>query len=317
MSSLIKIVNLFSIATPPESQVNQDWIGLSYTAVWGLWEAKGSSLESSLGLTPVCHCLSNEGQPECSSGRRDWASCSSLGAGLFQGVDLQHLWRQGLLSGHGLFEDPGLSPSGKPPVLLIPVRHFFVIIFPSDSVPGHWPRNPSGMKSIQRWRAQDSVPRIEPSKLVIFLGRNIYTFLLMWFLFHKWLYSSCPKETSHCFLAKFTWSLQQIQTMMCLAGDASSRHWWKNGTILKGIISRDKEPWSWVLPVWYCMSRVAKYETIAPYQWFSCNSKFEFSLGFFCLFFGVCVWYWDLNSGPTPWATPPVFFCKAVFQNRV
>jgi hypothetical protein len=27
--------------------------------------------------------------------------------------------------------------------------------------------------------------------------------------------------------------------------------------------------------------------------------------------------YWDLNSGPTPWATPPDLFCEEFFQNRV
>jgi hypothetical protein len=27
--------------------------------------------------------------------------------------------------------------------------------------------------------------------------------------------------------------------------------------------------------------------------------------------------YWDLNSGPTPWATPPALFCDGFFQDRV
>jgi hypothetical protein len=27
--------------------------------------------------------------------------------------------------------------------------------------------------------------------------------------------------------------------------------------------------------------------------------------------------YWVLNSGPTPWATPPAFFCAGFFQDRI
>jgi hypothetical protein len=30
-----------------------------------------------------------------------------------------------------------------------------------------------------------------------------------------------------------------------------------------------------------------------------------------------CVWYWGLNSGPTPCATPPAPFCDGFFQDRV
>jgi hypothetical protein len=29
------------------------------------------------------------------------------------------------------------------------------------------------------------------------------------------------------------------------------------------------------------------------------------------------IWYWVLNSGPAPWATPPVLFCDGFFHNRV
>jgi hypothetical protein len=28
-------------------------------------------------------------------------------------------------------------------------------------------------------------------------------------------------------------------------------------------------------------------------------------------------WYWGLNSGPSPWATPPALFLWRVFQDRV
>jgi hypothetical protein len=30
------------------------------------------------------------------------------------------------------------------------------------------------------------------------------------------------------------------------------------------------------------------------------------------------LWYWDLNSGPIPWATPPALFCvcNGFFQDR-
>jgi hypothetical protein len=33
--------------------------------------------------------------------------------------------------------------------------------------------------------------------------------------------------------------------------------------------------------------------------------------------FCVCVWYWGLNSGPSPWATPPALFLWRVFRDRV
>jgi hypothetical protein len=29
------------------------------------------------------------------------------------------------------------------------------------------------------------------------------------------------------------------------------------------------------------------------------------------------LWYWGLNSGPAPWATPPALFCDEFFQDRV
>jgi hypothetical protein len=29
------------------------------------------------------------------------------------------------------------------------------------------------------------------------------------------------------------------------------------------------------------------------------------------------LWYWGLNSGPSPWATPPVLFLWRVFRDRV
>jgi hypothetical protein len=29
------------------------------------------------------------------------------------------------------------------------------------------------------------------------------------------------------------------------------------------------------------------------------------------------LWYWGLNSGPTPQATPPALFCEGFFQDRV
>jgi hypothetical protein len=29
------------------------------------------------------------------------------------------------------------------------------------------------------------------------------------------------------------------------------------------------------------------------------------------------LWYWGLNSGPTPQTTPPVLFVMGFFQNRV
>jgi hypothetical protein len=29
------------------------------------------------------------------------------------------------------------------------------------------------------------------------------------------------------------------------------------------------------------------------------------------------LWYWSLNSGPIPWATPPALFCEVFFQDKV
>jgi hypothetical protein len=28
----------------------------------------------------------------------------------------------------------------------------------------------------------------------------------------------------------------------------------------------------------------------------------------------LCVWYWGLNSGPSPWTTAPALFCEAFFK---
>jgi hypothetical protein len=36
-----------------------------------------------------------------------------------------------------------------------------------------------------------------------------------------------------------------------------------------------------------------------------------------CVCVCVCVQYWGLNSGPAPWATPPVLFRDGFFQDRV
>jgi hypothetical protein len=33
-------------------------------------------------------------------------------------------------------------------------------------------------------------------------------------------------------------------------------------------------------------------------------------------YFIYFLWYWSLNSGPTTWATPPVFFCEGFFRDR-
>jgi hypothetical protein len=29
------------------------------------------------------------------------------------------------------------------------------------------------------------------------------------------------------------------------------------------------------------------------------------------------LWYWDFNSEPWPWATPPTLYCEEFFQNTV
>jgi hypothetical protein len=46
---------------------------------------------------------------------------------------------------------------------------------------------------------------------------------------------------------------------------------------------------------------------------FSHTSSPFCSLFYFILFF----WYWGLNSGPTPWPTPPAFFCNGFFWHRL
>jgi hypothetical protein len=38
----------------------------------------------------------------------------------------------------------------------------------------------------------------------------------------------------------------------------------------------------------------------------------KYTTGSYGIFF--CVWYWCLNSGPTPWATPPALFGDSVSQ---
>jgi hypothetical protein len=37
---------------------------------------------------------------------------------------------------------------------------------------------------------------------------------------------------------------------------------------------------------------------------------------FFYFFILFVLWYWRLNSGPIPWATPPAHFCDGVFEIR-
>jgi hypothetical protein len=49
----------------------------------------------------------------------------------------------------------------------------------------------------------------------------------------------------------------------------------------------------------------------------SVKNEADFSISRKCsvrnfLFF----WYWNLNSGPTPWATPPALFCEGFFWER-
>jgi hypothetical protein len=45
---------------------------------------------------------------------------------------------------------------------------------------------------------------------------------------------------------------------------------------------------------------------------------------YICIYIYMCIYifffffqYWGLNSGSTPWATPPVLFCDGFFQDRV
>ena len=63
--------------------------------------------------------------------------------------------------------------------LLIPLKHFFLIIFPSDGVPGHWPRE----SQVGRSLFSDEEPKtrcqgLKPSNLVIFRWRKQPHFLI-------------------------------------------------------------------------------------------------------------------------------------------
>jgi hypothetical protein len=51
-----------------------------------------------------------------------------------------------------------------------------------------------------------------------------------------------------------------------------------------------------------------------PTQWSSLLLNLDYIPLFFLLFF---LWYWGLNSGPTPWATPPALVCEGFFWDRV
>jgi hypothetical protein len=44
------------------------------------------------------------------------------------------------------------------------------------------------------------------------------------------------------------------------------------------------------------------------------HTSSPFCSGYLFIYF---LWYWDLNSGPTPWVTPPALFCDGLFQDRV
>lgn len=117
-----------------------------------------------------------------------------------------------------LFEHSWLSPSGKLPVLLIPVRHFFLIISPSDSVPGHWP----GKSQAERSLFSDEEPKtwcqgLKPSKLVIFHWRkHLHFFISAISSLQVASRATAGKKASHCFLTRFTWSIQAN----------SGRRWW-------------------------------------------------------------------------------------------
>jgi hypothetical protein len=60
---------------------------------------------------------------------------------------------------------------------------------------------------------------------------------------------------------------------------------------------------------WYWKSRVVSVE-----QTFTARHPFPINP---LIFFFVCVWYWSLNSGPTPWATLPATFYDGFFWDRI
>jgi hypothetical protein len=51
-------------------------------------------------------------------------------------------------------------------------------------------------------------------------------------------------------------------------------------------------------------------------SWFHCMSSFldkdKIRVQFLFIYYFLC--YWDLNSGPSPWATPPVLFCDVLLR---
>jgi hypothetical protein len=51
------------------------------------------------------------------------------------------------------------------------------------------------------------------------------------------------------------------------------------------------------------------WQQILSFVWLK---QITFLLTFYLFYF--ILWYWGLNSGPTPWATPPILFLKGFFE---
>jgi hypothetical protein len=51
-------------------------------------------------------------------------------------------------------------------------------------------------------------------------------------------------------------------------------------------------------------------------KWFRLLHFMDLTRNVWLIFF-FFLQYWDLNSGPMPWATPPAFFCDMFFWDRV
>jgi hypothetical protein len=73
-----------------------------------------------------------------------------------------------------------------------------------------------------------------------------------------------------------------------------------------------------ICPGWHrTASSVARITAVSHWHPASCSF---FETGSHCVAladFELFFWYWDLNSGPTPWATPPTLFHVGYFWDRV
>jgi hypothetical protein len=80
----------------------------------------------------------------------------------------------------------------------------------------------------------------------------------------------------------------------------------------KAYFSPDFNFLSWNIRVWYRWFQ----HPLAVYNLHP-NSNFAQSYLQLCFLFIYFLQFWGLNSGPTPQATPPIFFYEGFFRDRV